>query len=121
MRIEFLYEPDCSSTEVALARLREVAVEEGHGGPIAIVAVESDERAAALRFPGSPTIRIDGTDIDPSGDEGSRFALTCRAYRLPDGRITPFPPKDLIRSALRRARSSGALDHAISSTTGGPR
>jgi len=101
--IEFLYEPDCSSTEVALARLREICREEAHAGGIAMVEVTSDEQAAALRFPGSPTIRIDGRDIDTSGDGSERFALVCRAYRLPDGRITPFPPKELIRTALRDA------------------
>jgi hypothetical protein len=101
-RIEFLYEPDCSSTEVALERLREVASEEGHGGPIEITKVESDEDAVALRFPGSPTIRIDGRDIDPAAS-ALRYAITCRAYRLEDGRITPYPPKELIRAALRGA------------------
>ena len=99
--IEFLYEPDCSSTDVALARLREVMAEEGYAGEIRIVEVATDEDAIALRFPGSPTIRIDGRDIDPApADAPERYHLTCRAYHLPDGRITPFPPKEPSRSAL---------------------
>jgi hypothetical protein len=110
VRIEFLFEPECSSTDVALSRLREVTNEEGHDGSIEVVEVATDELAATLRFIGSPTIRIDGIDIDPPGDE-TRYALTCRAYRLPDGRITPYPPKELIRTALRgalRSRETGS-------------
>jgi hypothetical protein len=102
VRIQFLYEPECSSTDVALRRLREVASEEGHDGPIEVVEVSTDEGAVTLRFVGSPTIRIDGSDIDPLEDSTS-YALTCRGYRLPDGRVTPYPPKDLIRAALRGA------------------
>ncbi|MGH2491980.1 MAG: DF family (seleno)protein [Candidatus Limnocylindria bacterium] len=102
MRIQLLYEPECSSMDIALGRLREVASEEGHDGPIEVVEVSTDERAVTHQFPGSPTIRIDGFDIDPL--EGStRYALTCRGYRLPDGRTTPYPPKELIRAALRGA------------------
>jgi hypothetical protein len=104
-RIEFLYEPDCSSTAVALSRLREVAAEEGHAEPIEVIRVDTDEQAVALRFPGSPTIRVDGNDIDP-GAAALRYAVTCRAYRLGDGRVTPYPPKELIRTALRAATSS---------------
>ena len=102
VRIQFLYEPECSSKETSLARLREVASEEGHAGTIEVIEVSTDEAAIAHRFPGSPTIRVDGRDIDPL--EGStRYALTCRGYRLPDGRVTPYPPKELIRAALRGA------------------
>jgi hypothetical protein len=110
VRIQFLYEPECSSKDTSLARLREVVSEEGHEGAIDVVEVSTDERAVALRFPGSPTIRIDGADIDPVEDS-TRYALTCRGYRLPDGRVTPYPPKELIRAALRGAiRARGAAE-----------
>ena len=55
------------------------------------VEVESDEQAERERFPGSPTIRIDGVDVVPPGD-GDPVGLTCRVYRtarrqaLPDTR-----------------------------------
>jgi hypothetical protein len=120
VKIEFLYEPDCSSTEVALARLREVMLEEGCGGPVVVVEVHTDEQANALRFPGSPTIRIDDRDIDPMGVEHGRYLLTCRLYRLTDGRITPFPSEDLIRNALRSALAPSAEpEHAGLASQGG--
>jgi hypothetical protein len=120
VRIEFLYEPECSSRDVALSRLHEVTSEEGHGGPIEVIEVSTDEQATSLRFTGSPTIRIDGSDIDPVEDS-AHYALTCRGYRLPDGRVTPYPPKELIRAALRgaiRSREAHAT-HANERSAGG--
>jgi hypothetical protein len=102
LTVEFLYDADCTSTESALARLREVVSQEGQQDRITMVLVASDDEAVALRFPGSPTIRVNGVDIDPAGAD-AHFGLTCRAYHLPDGRITPFPPADLIRDAVRNA------------------
>ncbi len=61
--------------------------------------VTSDEQAAELAFPGSPTIRVDGRDIDPAG-AGAPPALTCRIYHLPDGRVSPLPAPEQLEAAL---------------------
>jgi hypothetical protein len=73
--------------------------EEGISSEVEVLKVESEHQARQLRFVGSPTIRIDGRDIDPPSDP--RFALTCRVYRLEDDRISPLPSRDMIRRALR--------------------
>ena len=99
VRVSFLYYEDCPSHNLALERLREVMAEEDTPGELEVVKVETDEQARELRFVGSPTIRVDGQDIDPPTE--SRYALTCRAYRLEDGRISPVPAKDMIRRTLR--------------------
>jgi hypothetical protein len=99
MRVSFLYYEDCPSYDLALERLREVMDEEDIPGEVEVIKVETEEQARELRFVGSPTIRVDGQDIDPPSD--SRYALTCRAYRLADGRISPLPSKDMIRRAFR--------------------
>lgn len=99
MRVSFLYYEDCPSHNLALERLREVMAEEDTLGEVEIVKVETEEQARELRFVGSPTIRVDGQDIDLPTE--SRYALTCRVYRLEDGRISPLPAKDMIRRALR--------------------
>ena len=98
MRVSFLYFEDCPSYDLALERLREVMDEEGIPGEVEVVKVETEEQARELRFVGSPTIRVDGQDIDPP--RGSPYALTCRAYRLEDDRISPLPSRDMIRRAL---------------------
>src|SRR5215211_1397654 len=99
LRVSFLYYEECPSHELALERLREVMAEEGIANEVEVIKVETEDRARELRFVGSPTIRVDGQDIDPPSD--SRYVLTCRAYRLEDDRISPIPSKDMIRRALR--------------------
>src|SRR5918992_3006440 len=103
VRVSFLYYEDCPSHNLALERLREVMAEEDTPGEVEIVKVETEEQARELRFVGSPTIRVDGQDIVPPSDSG--YALTCRAYRLADDRISPLPSKDMIRRAVRSPES----------------
>ncbi len=102
MRITFLYFEDCPSHEAALARLRQVMVAEGIQAEVEIVKVETDEQAQSRHFVGSPTILIDGQDIDPLPAD-IQVALTCRAYQLENGRISPLPSAAMIRRALRGA------------------
>ena len=104
MRVSFLYYEECPSHDLALERLREVMAEESVPNDVEVVKIESEEQAHELRFVGSPTIRVDGRDIDPPSDP--RYALTCRAYRLEDNRISPLPSKDMIRRALRSPAKS---------------
>ena len=102
MKIEFLYYEDCPSHEDGLARLRQVMADSGISGDIEIIKVETEAQAQAWQFVGSPTIRIDGVDIVPPPAD-ARYNLTCRAYRLENGRISPLPSVQMIEHALRRA------------------
>jgi hypothetical protein len=61
----------------------------------------TDAGAEAERFVGSPTIRVDGRDVQDPGAEP--VALTCRVYRLRDGRISALPDPADVRDALRAA------------------
>lgn len=99
MQIQFLYYEDCPSHETALDRLNQVMREENINADPEVIKVETDEQAQEWRFVGSPTILVNGTDIDPPPD-GAQYALTCRAYRLESGRISPLPSPDTIRRAL---------------------
>ena len=90
MKVELLWWEGCPSYAETLEDLRRVLREEGVEAHVDLVEVESDERARAERFPGSPTIRLDGVDAIPP-NEAEPFSLTCRVYRLPDGRISATP------------------------------
>ena len=81
MDIEFQYYEDCPSHDDALDRLKTVLAEEGIDAAISIVKVETEEQAQALKFIGSPTILVDGEDIDPPAPE-ARYALTWMPKRL---------------------------------------
>ncbi|MGH9718745.1 MAG: DF family (seleno)protein [Bryobacteraceae bacterium] len=98
MRIEVLAFPGCANRQSALERLKQVLVEEGV--PLSVIDIPLLDPGG---FPGSPTIRIDGIDIDPSIASGHSDGLSCRTY-IHDGICEGIPPAHLIRSAVRRAR-----------------
>lgn len=88
--------------------LEKVLARRGIDSPIEMREVRTDEEAETLRFPGSPTIRIDGRDIDPAGAE-ARPALTCRIYHTPDGRVSPLPTHDQIEQTIRERARGGTM------------
>ena len=101
--VELLFWDGCPSHPEALDQLDRILREEGIRTSIELVEVTSDEQAQRERFPGSPTIRINGQDVIPPGDT-EPFSLTCRVYRSRDGRVTPVPDPEDLREAVRRAR-----------------
>jgi hypothetical protein len=107
-RVELLWWSGCPSWERALEILR---AEMGAVGldpdTIVIRQVETDEAARSARFVGSPTIRVEGDDVQPVSDQPA--GLTCRIYRLRDGRISALPDREDVRDALASAIERG--DH----------
>ena len=104
-RVEFLWWEECPSWERALEDLH-AAMRDAGLDPRAIerVRVRDEADAERLRFPGSPTIRIDGADVEPVGrDEPT--GLLCRVYRRSDGRVSPLPDPERVKRALAAAIS----------------
>lgn len=97
MRVELLYTDADPVAMAARQRLVEVLLEDAYETPVQMVVVNSLEDAEFLGFPGSPTIRIDGEDIDPAGV--GPVALGPRSYD-----DQPLPSAELIRAAIDRAR-----------------
>jgi hypothetical protein len=100
MTIEVLHVPNCPNHAVALERLREILARESVDAHLNEVMVSSAEMAHSMKFPGSPTIRINGRDIEPQERETASFGLMCRLYA--DGEGVPTHQK--LREAIRRAR-----------------
>ena len=98
--IEFLYWEGCPSHPEAKALLEQVLADLDRKDPIEMHEVTTREEAERLHFPGSPTIRVDGRDIDPEGAK-ARPALNCRIYYLPDGRVSPVPSREQMEAAIR--------------------
>ena len=100
--VELLWWEGCPSWEGALALLRdEVAAAGLDPQSIEVREVRTDGDAEVEGFVGSPTIRVDGRDVQPP--VGEPVGLTCRIYRLRDGRISPLPDPADLRDALMRA------------------
>ncbi len=105
--MELLYWDGCPSHPKALAELRE-ALAQMSLDPDQVVVREVHTEAEASRegFVGSPTIRIDGEDIEDTS--GHPPGLVCRVYRRRDGRFSPTPDPAAVRDALRAAQTPTA-------------
>jgi hypothetical protein len=101
MQIQFLWWEDCPSHPNAWARLQQVLAEYQITSPVEQVEVRTDDEAEHWRFPGSPTILINGCDIDPS--PAAHYRLTCRLYYDENGRPSPLPSLEMIRRAVAQA------------------
>jgi hypothetical protein len=104
-RVEFLWWEGCPSHEAALAELREAMSQAGlEPGSVDVRHIDTGDEAERERFTGSPTIRIDGRDVQPTDEPAG---LTCRIYRLRDGRVSPTPDPADLRDALMSATKAG--------------
>lgn len=101
MNIRFLYYEDCPSHDKALERLQAVLAQEDIQSTVEVIKIETDEQAQEFQFVGSPTILINGEDIDPP-PANAYYSLTCRAYRLENGRVSPLPSPQMIRRKLQQ-------------------
>ena len=99
MRIRIFYFEGCPNLEPTVERVRNVARSHGVEDRVETVEVVSDVDAVAERFLGSPTVQIDGVDIDPVARDKSDFLMGCRLYGT-----SGVPPESMIDAAIREVR-----------------
>lgn len=105
-RIEVLYFDGCPTTDAFLPRLRDLLAQLGATDRLELRRVETIEDAKRERFLGSPSVRVDGHDIEPDADRRTDYGLKCRLYRAESG-MQGEPPTDWVLAALGLAASSG--------------
>jgi hypothetical protein len=103
MTIEVLYFDGCPGYGQLMPRLRELLAAEGVEDAITVVRVESVQDAEQQRFLGSPTLRIDGVDVDPTAGGRTDYGLKCRLYRVGTAHAK-VPAQEWILSAINQAR-----------------
>jgi hypothetical protein len=99
MKIEVLYVPNCPNHAPALERLREILSAASFQTHVNEVLVSDAAMAQSLRFPGSPTIRINGHDVEPQSERSASFGLMCRLYSDGSG----VPSQQNMRAAIEKA------------------
>ena len=102
MKIEVFYIAGCPNRQPAVERVKELSQEFRLPGNLLEVPVTDSASAIAVRFLGSPTIHVNGVDIEPSSRTSSQFGLTCRMY-LDGPQREGVPSVELIRRALLEA------------------
>jgi glutaredoxin len=65
LAIEILRTPSCPHGRAVGRRIDELARDKGIAVTVTETIVDDAQVAQALRFPGSPTILIDGQDVEP--------------------------------------------------------
>ena len=104
MKIEILYFKDCPSYKKAYELVEQIINENNVDAKIEFVLITKDMDAEKLKFRGSPTILIDGKDID-SGTKES-FGFGCRLYDTKKG-LQPYPTKEMIQKTVDSAYKRG--------------
>jgi hypothetical protein len=98
--VEVLIFEGCPNGSVALDNVRSAISHAAVDSELRVVAVQTDADARRLRFLGSPSVRIDGLDVDVTARTRNDFGLQCRIYAC-QGRILGAPPMQWIAEALR--------------------
>lgn len=104
MKIQVLYFDGCPSYEPAVATVREVVAEQNLEAEIELVRVASKEQAVAHSFFGSPTVQINGVDIEGLNARTREPDLCCRLYNE-GGALRGWPSREMIRKALVNERN----------------
>lgn len=96
-KVEFLYFKSCPGHKQALINLKAALRESRIRADLSLINVATEAQAMKVGFQGSPSIRVNGKDLD-GRDEGHSFG--CRVYQI-DGKITPTPTKEFIKARVR--------------------
>ena len=100
MTIEILYFPDCPNYPPAVEHVQRALQEEHVSAKITHLAVLDAAAATATRFLGSPSVRMNGVDVEPSAHSAGAPGMCCRTYRS-GNRPEGAPSIELIRAAIR--------------------
>jgi copper chaperone CopZ len=102
MKIEVLYFSGCPNHAPAVERVKEALRAEQMSAEIVEIEVLDAEMARRQKFLGSPSIRVNGLDVEPEARSRDGFGIMCRTYADGSGR-SGLPSLELIRAALRTA------------------
>ena len=99
MLVEVFFVPGCPNHEPAIEHLRKVLRSEAINASIQEIAVTDEAMARSLKFPGSPTVRINGRDVESTSTRS--YGLACRLYSGGSG----VPPLEVLQKAITGAQS----------------
>jgi hypothetical protein len=111
MLVEMLTFEGCPHAALTRERLDDALRAENARADVTVVEVASPERAQEVRFLGSPSVRIDGEDVEPGADGRSNYGLMCRQYRT-GSTSEGVPSVAMLRLSIRRSLDRETLGSA---------
>ncbi len=103
MRVEVLSIEGCPHVPAAIDAVKKAMEQHALTCPIIETKVEDQGMAVSIRLLGSPTIRVNGLDIEPSARQSIAFGMMCRSY---EG--SGVPSEQLIRNAIQKAAADSS-------------
>ena len=113
MTVEVFYVDGCPNHRPAVERMKKVLQQERISVPLMEIEIHNESEAKKIGFPGSPTIRVNGLDVDPKSRAGTATGMACRYH------TGGLPSEDMICAALREAKTMKAATASASSSRGG--
>jgi hypothetical protein len=98
-RVEVLAFAGCPNAQPAVDLVTRVISELGISADVVRIDVDDAWQAERLRFLGSPSVQLDGIDIEPGARERTNYAFSCRLYRTDTG-LSGQPSQNWLRDAL---------------------
>ena len=117
MKIEVLYFDGCPNHKPALERVRQVLAEEGLFAEVLEVNVSEPSFAQKVGFLGSPSIRVNGLDVEPEARRARAYGMMCRTYAV-NGRREGLPSHEMVRQAVREENLDISVAKALSPRRG---
>ena len=104
MTVELLYLPGCANHRSTVDLVQSVLRAESMPAEFQEIAIRDYAQASAHGFPGSPTIRVNGEDIEKISSLELNVGFACRTYVI-DGKPQGVPPRSWLEQAIRAARN----------------
>ena len=108
MKVEIFFFSGCPNHGPAVESVSGILRQESVSAELLEIEIKDIDTAHAIGFLGSPSIRIDGRDVEPNARSSRAFGLTCRTY-IDDGFRAGVPPSDIIRAAVKEAKRNQSL------------
>lgn len=107
MKIEVLYFEGCPNHVPAMEMVRDILNSLGRQDEVHQIEIRTQAEAEAMRFVGSPSVRVNGSDIEPWARTASTFGLSCRTY-INGSQHGGVPSRELLRRAMRDGIREGS-------------
>jgi hypothetical protein len=101
--VELLYFEGCRGRERLLPVVHQLSEE--RGVRLLERRIRTPDDAEAQRFLGSPTVRVDGVDVEPGAADRTDFGFKCRLYRTPESCCAQMPAEEWLREAIERTQT----------------
>ncbi|MHC4322287.1 MAG: DF family (seleno)protein [Planctomycetota bacterium] len=103
VNISIFFIEGCPGISSITDDIKDIIAEEAVDADISLFVIETPEDARRLQFTGSPTVRVNGRDIEPNTKTIKDYGLRSRHYYI-NGKKSDYPTKSMIRDAIKKVK-----------------